>query len=410
MNEPQAIIRIDRANRELAEAKSIDDIKDIRDKAQAIAQYLKQSNASLEAQNRAVELKIMAERRGGEMIIAMQESGQLATRGQPKEIYHDGRLRLSEIGLNYMQSSRWKLIAEFPLAKQHQHTAISNNGGKELTSASYYRIARRYRKEQEQEQEAERLAELETSLPKTHHEQCFYQDDLTQIWWGDARDLHFIEDNRIDLIVTSPPYNIGPKEGNGRILWGGVKYPTSDDKKPEEKYQDEQIEALDELWRVTRPGGSLFYNHKIRNRKGIGIHPLSWILKSKWTFRQQIIWDRGSTHNHEMTYFWPIDELIFWLTKGTKDVYLSPEGAQMTTIWRFNFDTHTDHPAPFPEELVMRCVRAASKQGDLVLDPFGGSFTTCIVAKKMKRHSIGVDIEKQYVVKYAARCSQGILL
>jgi modification methylase len=255
-----------------------------------------------------------------------------------------------------------------------------------------------------------KLNVLAKELPSPDHEDCCYHDDWIQLWCGDAANLIFLPDEYIDLIVTSPPYNIGPKSSNGRVLWHGITYSTHNDKEPEGKYQAKQIAVLNELWRITRPGGSLFYNHKIRNRNGVGIHPLSWISQTNWIFRQQIIWDRGSTHNHEMTYFWPIDELVFWLTKGTDGIYLSAEGAKMGTVWRFNFQTNTDHPAPFPPELAARCIRAASQPGDIILDPFGGSMTTCFVAKQLKRLSIGVDISKDYVVKYAHRCRQEVLL
>lgn len=238
--------------------------------------------------------------------------------------------------------------------------------------------------------------------------ECAYEDEWTQIWWGDALNLSFIADNSVDLIITSPPYNIGPKEG-GRILWKGVRYGKNKDKKPEEEYQSEQIVALGEMWRVARPGASLFYNHKIRNRGGRGIHPLLWIAKTEWVFRQEIIWDRGSTHNHEMTYFWPINELVFWLTKGVKNVHVTPEGAELTTVWRFPFQVRSEHPAPFPEELVWRCIKAASKAGDVVLDPYVGSMTTCRVAKKMRRRSIGVDITREYIEQFVPTLRQDVL-
>lgn len=248
----------------------------------------------------------------------------------------------------------------------------------------------------------------EVALPPANHEGCIYEDDRTQLWWADAHYLFFIPSNTIDLIVTSPPYNIGPKEGMGRVLWRGVRYSQDDDDRlPEDKYQCGQILALNEMWRVARPGASLFYNHKIRNRDGSGIHPLTWILKSKWNFRQEIVWDRGSTHNHEMTYFWPVNELIFWLTKGTEGIYLSPEGARMTTIWSFPFSVNSDHPAPFPEELPLRCIRAASREGEIVLDPFGGKMTTCTVARKLNRRSIGVDRVKKYVEKAVRDLGEG---
>lgn len=251
---------------------------------------------------------------------------------------------------------------------------------------------------------------IECLLPPTDDKNCLFKDSKIQLWYSTAQNLYFIPNDSIDLIITSPPYNIGKKTGNGRILWRGVSYGNDQDAIPEDEYQELQLLALAEMWRVAKPGASLFYNHKVRNRRGVGIHPLEWLFKTEWIFRQEIIWDRGSTHNHGMTYFWPVTELIFWLTKGIQDIYISPEGAEMTTIWRFNFKTNTAHPAPFPQELPARCIRAASKRGDIVLDPFGGSMTTCFMANQLGRLSIGVDRNKEYITKAALRCSQKILL
>lgn len=237
-----------------------------------------------------------------------------------------------------------------------------------------------------------------------------YADDWIALWHADALDLDFIDDNSVDLVVTSPRYNIGKKTGKGRKLWGGVSYGENSDDTPENVYQQEQIDLLNEIWRVVKPGRSLFYNHKVRNRNGQGIHPMQWILRSKWIFRQEIIWDRGSTHNFEMSYFWPKNELIFWLTKGQGQVFLTEEGARMGTIWHIQFQTKTKHPAPFPPELPARCIRAASKESELILDPCGGSMTTCKAAKLLKRQSIGVDINREYVVEAIKSCWQGVLL
>lgn len=347
------------------------------------------------------------ERRWGEMYAqAMSESG-FNYQTVANDRYVAGKIEFSRRRENLTFSHHVE-VASLPPPEQDRWLDYAEE--EELTTRQLRQEIKQAKEEERREREAEETAELEASLLPTDHEQCLYKDDWTQLWWADACNLFFVRDDSIDLIVTSPPYNIGVKQGNGRILWGGVRYSDYEDTRPEVEYQAWQVEALNEMWRVAKPGASLFYNHKIRNRDGAGIHPLSWILKSNWIFRQQIVWDRGSTHNHEMTYFWPHDELIFWLTKGVDGIYLSPEGAQMSTVWRFNFGTKTDHPAPFPEELASRCIRASSRENDLVLDPFGGSMTTCFVAKKLRRQSIGVDISKNYVVKYAHRCRQEILL
>lgn len=405
------LVKFNEAYQALMVAKTIDEVKDIIDQATALKAIYKQAGDCLEMQNACAEMIIRGKVRGADIADEMQASGQLEKSGGDRKSLSNGRtMKFKDVGIDRRRLNDWRKIKAVPKDAREKFIAETKAAQKELTTAGVLSLGQQLKRQQQKQNGHDSIIDLQKQLPPTDNENCLYQDDLTRIWQGDASDLWFIEDDTIDLIVTSPPYNIGLKNGTGRMLWHGVKYSTSDDKMPEEEYQEWQIKVLDELWRVIRPGGSLFYNHKIRNRNGQGIHPMAWIARSKWNFRQQITWDRGSTHNKEMSYFWPHDELIFWLTKGTEGIYLSPEGARMSTVWRFNFETNNDHPAPFPKILPAMCIRAASREGDLVLDPFGGSMTTCRAARELKRRSIGVDISKEYVTKYSHQFYQGILL
>lgn len=216
---------------------------------------------------------------------------------------------------------------------------------------------------------------------------------------SDAGDLP-LDDASVNLIITSPPYNLGherwPMGGEGRQERDeGIGY---DDSKPEDEYQSWQIDVFNELYRVAAEGASFFYNHKVRQNDGEIIHPMDWLRSggNPWTVRQEIIWDRTSTHNHSPQIFWPHDERIYWLTKG--DPELPEDGVGMESIWKFHGPrSNTDHPAPFPDELPRRCIEAVACDGDVILDPFGGSMTTCEVAAKLGYESIGVDINEEYV-------------
>lgn len=208
-----------------------------------------------------------------------------------------------------------------------------------------------------------------------------------------------LADESVDVIITSPPYNLShekwPMGGHGRTHRpNGIGY---DDNMSDEAYQAWQLEVMDELYRVARPGASLFYNHKPRTRDGALIHPLAWLLKARgWILRQEIIWDRGATHNHSATLFWPIDERVFWLTKGKPSLSKAPIG--MPTVWRIHGPApFTWHPAPFPEEIPRRCLQAVGRPGITVLDPFAGSCTTLRVAVAMGYQAIGVDHEASYL-------------
>jgi len=152
------------------------------------------------------------------------------------------------------------------------------------------------------------------------------------------------------------------------------------------------------MYRVARPGASFFYNHKPRNRDGELIHPMAWVGDSRnpWILRQEIVWDRGSTHNHSASLFWPEDERIYWMTKGRP--ILPDHSIGMSTVWRFHGPVaHTWHPAPFAEELPARCMDAVGRDGIVILDPFAGSCTTLKVAFQRGYESVGVDTSIEYL-------------
>lgn len=221
---------------------------------------------------------------------------------------------------------------------------------------------------------------------------------------GDALNID-LPDESVDVIITSPPYNLGDEEwpmgGHGREAREGIGY---EDALGDEPYQEWQLHVLDELYRVAKPGASLFYNHKARTRGGVLYHPLTWLQHVRgWTLRQEIIWDREVTHNHSATLFWPVDERIYWFTKGPPAL---AESVGMSTVWRFHGpQPYTWHPAPFPEELPRRCLQAIGGRGLTVLDPFAGSCTTIKVAAGMGHESIGVDISADYIAR--ARAEHG---
>lgn len=211
-----------------------------------------------------------------------------------------------------------------------------------------------------------------------------------------------LDSETIDLIITSPPYNLGdqrwPMGGNGRKARKGIGYT---DAKGEAEYQDWQVCCLIEFFRVSKPGASLFYNHKVRNHDGCLIHPMQWLLdeRNPWTIRQEIIWDRKSTHNHNKSLFWPEDERIYWLTKGSPTI--PDKGIGLSTMWRkFGPEANRSwHPAPFPDSLPDMCIQAVGHDGITVLDPFAGSCTTIRVALSYGYDAVGIDISEGYLKK-----------
>ena len=132
---------------------------------------------------------------------------------------------------------------------------------------------------------------------------------------------------QFDVVITSPPYNKAGYEGfirkrHEKDSWGqrNVDYGDNpeNDFMVESDYQNSQINILNEIWNHLKDDGSLFYNHKIRVANHKASHPIEWLIKTKFIFRQQLIWDRSNSPAVAPIRFLPTTELIFWMTKNQK--------------------------------------------------------------------------------------------
>lgn len=224
---------------------------------------------------------------------------------------------------------------------------------------------------------------------------------INKIINGDALQvLQTVDSDLVDLGITSPPYN--KQEKNKGWLVKNVKYDAVTDAKTEKQYESEQIAVLDEIFRVTKAGGSFFYNHKVRWERGQILHPMSWLVKTKWTVRQELIWDRMIAANIRGWRFWQVDERIYWLYKPIKNNKIGKELASkhalLTSIWRFPPERNSKHPAPFPLVLPARIIISLLDDTDgVVLDPYCGSGTTLVAARLLGKKFIGIDISKDYI-------------
>jgi len=209
-----------------------------------------------------------------------------------------------------------------------------------------------------------------------------------------------LDDNSINVTVTSPPYN---KCGVGGGLFRKIKYDTFDDTLPEEDYQNQQIELLNTLYQKTVDGGSLFYNHKVRYFEGGAISPWQWLTQTDWHIREEIIWARGSGPEISGYRFIQQDERIYWLCKGKKHPRLPRECANYTSIWKFGADLKNDHPAPYPLQLPVRCIQSVLQEPGLIFDPYNGSGTSGVAAKLLGHDYIGFDVSEKYIEEATER-------
>jgi site-specific DNA-methyltransferase (adenine-specific) len=203
----------------------------------------------------------------------------------------------------------------------------------------------------------------------------------------------------VDVVVTSPPYNLKNSTGNGMKDGRGGKwsnaslisgYSDHHDNMPHDDYVQWQRAALTEMYRLLKPSGAIFYNHKWRVQGGL-LQDRSDIVDG-FPVRQIIIWRRKGGINFNKGYFLPTYEVIYLITKP--DFVLAPKANAFGDVWEFNQEMKNPHPAPFPLDFASRCVE--STLGNVVLDPFMGSGTTAMAAVKDGRDFIGIDVSKEY--------------
>lgn len=213
-----------------------------------------------------------------------------------------------------------------------------------------------------------------------------------------------IEDDTVDIIITSPPYNkkglAGGKVKAGNQIWKkfNIDYSTYDDNLTEEEYSSWMVLLLNEMKRIIKPNGSIFFNHKPRRHKNKVYLPTDFISKSELSIYQLIIWNRLASPNIRKDMLLPCTEHIYWLVKSKPKTYKENLNSKFhSEVWNINPDKKTKHPAPFPETLVENCLLLASREGDLVLDPFLGSGTTAVVSKRLKRDFIGIELDADYI-------------
>lgn len=236
----------------------------------------------------------------------------------------------------------------------------------------------------------------------------YYADDAVTIYHGDCRDvLASMSAGSVDAVVTSPPYNqLGGKVPNGGSglhrgnAWiADVNTNGYADDMDEDEYASWQASIARDLARVVRPGGSMFYNHKLRYRSGTPIHPLDIVRQFEgWTLRQEIVWDRRKSMVLNARMFPPSDERIYWLVReGAAHTWNHEYGVKNLSVWQMSTPNEVNgHPCPFPEGLVARCVLSTTEPGEVVLDPFLGAGTTTHAARTLGRKAVGIEIDERY--------------
>ena len=213
--------------------------------------------------------------------------------------------------------------------------------------------------------------------------------------------LKKMENESIDLIITSPPYNLGNSHHTGN------KYHKAyNDNKPEREYQKWQLDVLNECFRVLKNNGSMMYNHKNRIKNGKQISPYEWIFKSEFIVKQEIVWINRS-QNFDKIRLYPWTERVYWLTKSPKTKLINNLNKYDVFDWNEwkPVGTKGGHKRAFPIKMASDLI-SLFPDAKIVLDPFMGSGTTALASREMNRQFIGFEIDEKYIDLANQRLSQ----
>lgn len=236
----------------------------------------------------------------------------------------------------------------------------------------------------------------------------FFKDDILEIINDDVLYTEHVKENSIDLIVTSPPYNVD------------IKYNSHDDKLSYEEYLSFTEKWLARCFSWLKDDGRFCLNIPLDKNKGgqqsVGADITTIAKKIGYKYHSTIIWNEGNISRRTAWGSWksasapyviaPVELIVIlykesWRkTSGSKISDISKEDFMNWTngIWTFSGESKKKigHPAPFPVELPRRCIKLFSFVGDTVLDPFLGSGSTSIAAILSHRKSIGIEIDRYY--------------
>lgn len=238
----------------------------------------------------------------------------------------------------------------------------------------------------------------------------FFSSEQVSLYNEDFLTTEAILPNSIDLIVTSPPYNVG------------IEYNSHNDTQSYEDYLDFSSKYLTRCLQFLKSDGRLCLNIPLDKNKGgqqsVYADVVSIARKIGWKYHSTIIWNEQNISRRTAWGSWLSASAPFVIAPVEviailyKDKWKKESGSRKSDIDRQDFIDWTNgvwtfsgeskrkigHPSPFPVELPRRCMKLFSYVGDTVLDPFVGSGSMLIAAIETNRKGIGIEIDKKYCI------------
>ena len=242
-----------------------------------------------------------------------------------------------------------------------------------------------------------------------------YKNENNIIYHGDAIEAlqSDIEDESVDLIFIDPPYNIGKKFSLFKDQWPS-----------DIAYAEWSYKWIDECIRVLKPTGSMYimtstqsmpyFDLYIREKLSI-LSCITWFYDSSGVQARKYY---GSMYEpilfcvkNQKTYTFNADDILIEAKTGAKRKLIDYRGDTPKpyntkkipgNVWefprvRYRMDEYEEHPSQKPEALLRRVIMASSNEGDTILDPFSGTFTTAAAAKSLNRKTISIESQEEYL-------------
>lgn len=211
--------------------------------------------------------------------------------------------------------------------------------------------------------------------------------------------LQRVKPGRARLIFADPPYNLSGK-GHQTVRGGKLVKCHKGEWDNVDNFDEFNKEWLTACFRALADDGTLWVSGTLHSHPSVGI-----ALKElgMWIINDVVWFKRNAPPIRVTNRFAPSTELIWVAAKSKKYYFDYAEakringGKQMRNLWDIKAERHvTAHPAEKPETLLQRIISIATKEGDVVIDPFMGSGTTGVVAKQMKRSFLGFENDRKY--------------